>query len=134
MTGTEPQAAFLAKARRYLRSAELLCDDGDVDSAVSRLYYAQFFVAEALLDALGLAFSSHRAVISAFGEHFSLTGELDSAFHRLLIGTFEKRQFAEYATGSTLTPAVVARLLSQTGEFIAAGEQWLADRSTRSAR
>lgn len=77
MTGADPQAAFLAKARRYLRSAELLSDDGDVDSAVSRLYYAQFFVAEALLDALGLAFSSHRAVISAFGEHFSLTGELD---------------------------------------------------------
>lgn len=41
--------------------------------AVDPTGYAQFCVVEAVLDALGLAFSSHRAVISACGEHLNLT-------------------------------------------------------------
>ncbi len=55
------RAALLKKAKRYLASARLLLDAGDYDSAVSRVYYAAFHVAGALLDALGLAFSSHKA-------------------------------------------------------------------------
>ena len=57
------EPALLRKARRYLESARLLSDAGDYDSAVSRTYYAAFYVAETLLDRLGLAYSSHRAVI-----------------------------------------------------------------------
>ena len=41
------------------------------DIAVSRAYYAMFYCAEALLDADGLAFSSHAAVVSGFGLHFA---------------------------------------------------------------
>ena len=37
--------ALIEKARRYLRSAELLIHDGDYDSAVSRSYYAMFYSA-----------------------------------------------------------------------------------------
>ena len=37
---------LLAKAERYLSSAKLLMDSGDLDSAVSRIYYAAFYVAE----------------------------------------------------------------------------------------
>ena len=35
--------ALLDKARRYVRSAELLRADGDYNSAISRLYYAMFY-------------------------------------------------------------------------------------------
>jgi len=35
--------ALIAKAKRYLRSAELLREHRDIDSAVSRLYYAMFY-------------------------------------------------------------------------------------------
>jgi uncharacterized protein (UPF0332 family) len=58
---------LLSKAKRYLRSAEVLAEDGDFDSAASRLYFAMFYIAEALLQARGLSFSSHHAVIAAFG-------------------------------------------------------------------
>ncbi len=54
--------ALLEKAERYIRSASILADDGDFDSAASRLYYAMFFMAEALLESRGLTFSSHKAV------------------------------------------------------------------------
>ena len=35
--------ALLLKAKRYLRSAELLLDDADFESSVSRTYYAMFY-------------------------------------------------------------------------------------------
>ena len=65
--------SLIEKARRYLRSAELLIGDGDYDSAVSRAYYAMFYAAEAALLKKGMTFSSHKAVISAFGQHFVKT-------------------------------------------------------------
>jgi uncharacterized protein (UPF0332 family) len=79
----------LQKAERYLRSAALLSKDGDLDSAASRLYYAMFYIAETLLAAKGMSFSSHQALISAYGQHFSKTGGLDARHHRALRGCVE---------------------------------------------
>lgn len=62
------------RARRYLQSAKLLLDSGDMESSVSRAYYAMFYAAEAALVTKGLAFSSHKGVIAGFGEHFVKTG------------------------------------------------------------
>jgi uncharacterized protein (UPF0332 family) len=58
--------ALIGKAEKYLNSAEMLRSRGDFDSAASRLYYAMFYCAEALLMVKDLSFSSHRGVISAF--------------------------------------------------------------------
>jgi uncharacterized protein (UPF0332 family) len=68
--------AMLLKAQRYIDSARVLQAEGDSDSAVSRLYYAMFYCAEALLAAKGQTFSSHKAVIAAFGQHYAKTGLL----------------------------------------------------------
>lgn len=94
---------LLQKAERYIRSAELLANDGDFDSAISRLYYAMFYVAEALLAMRGLAFSSHQGVINAFGTQFAKTGELDASHHRALINAFNRRQLSEYSLLSGVT-------------------------------
>ncbi len=53
---------LLRKAQKYTTSSRILCDSGDYDSAVSRLYYAAFYLAEALLEVLGLSFSSHKGI------------------------------------------------------------------------
>ena len=87
---------LVRKSRRYLKSADLLIQDGDYDSAVSRAYYAMFYLAEALLLSRGLSFSSHKAVIAAFGKHFIKTGKLKEDLHQSLIDTFEKRQMGDY--------------------------------------
>ena len=93
---------LLTKAERFIHSAILLADDGDYNSAASRLYYAMFFVAEALLAARGYTFSSHRAVISAFGQYFVKTNELDPGFHKALTVAFNQRQLGDYAIESGL--------------------------------
>jgi uncharacterized protein (UPF0332 family) len=46
---TDAQSGLLRKAQRTIQSARLLLTDGDYDGAVSRAYYAMFYVAEALL-------------------------------------------------------------------------------------
>jgi uncharacterized protein (UPF0332 family) len=40
-----------------------------------------FYVAEAFLEGEGLSFSSHSAVISAFGQYFARTGRIPTDFH-----------------------------------------------------
>jgi len=56
------------KAKKYLRSAEILLKEGDYEFSVSRTYYAMFYCAQAMLLTKNLSFSSHKGVISAFGD------------------------------------------------------------------
>jgi uncharacterized protein (UPF0332 family) len=65
-----------------------------------------FYVAEALLETKGLAFSSHRAVQAALGEHFAKTGELDPRFHRALLHALQQRQLADYLVTASVEPDV----------------------------
>lgn len=51
---------YLEKAEKFLSSAQLLANHGDLDSAASRLYYAMFYIAETLLDSVGKRFSNHQ--------------------------------------------------------------------------
>jgi len=67
-------ASLLKRAKKYLESAELLLEAEDYESSVSRTSYAMVFSAQATLLKTNLSFSSHRGVISAFGEHFIKTG------------------------------------------------------------
>jgi uncharacterized protein (UPF0332 family) len=117
---------LLRKADRFIRSARLLTDDGDLDSAVSRLYYAMFFTAEALLAERGLSFASHHAVISAYGQAFAKTAELDPRFHRALINGFSQRQLGDYDVEPGFVADDVRALREDAKAFLDAARQWIA--------
>jgi len=94
-------ALALEKARRYLDTADLVRRHGDYDTAVSRLYYAMFYCAEAVLLARGLSFSKHQAVIAAFGQQFAKT--------KLLPGhALEKRHLADLKTKAVCQDKAIA--------------------------
>lgn len=116
---------WFEKAKRFIHSAEILIDEGDFDSAASRLYYAMFYIAQALLESLGLSFSSHRAVISAFGQYFAKSEEIDPRFHRALIDSFNQRQLGDYTVHSGLIRSDIEIMLVDAGEFLEAGHRWL---------
>ncbi len=83
--------ALLSKAERFIRSAKKLRELDDMESAVSRLYYAMFFCAEAILLSKGLSFSRHASVIAALGEHFVKPGLLPAELHRWLRDAFDTK-------------------------------------------
>jgi uncharacterized protein (UPF0332 family) len=117
MTLRDELKVMLQKARRYMQSADVLRAEGDYDSAVSRLYYAMFYCAEALLLAGGHTYSSHRAVISAFGQHFVKTGTLPGELHQWLRSAFEKRQVSDYEFLTTLHQADVEDMGVKAEQF-----------------
>ena len=125
MTIAEEINGMLAKARRYLASAKLLGQAGDFDSAVSRLYYSMFYGAEALLLSQKKTFSSHRAVLAAFGEHFIKSGLLPKEMHHWLLRAFEKRQISDYEFMSGISETDVMDLQEKAEEFIKRTEAFL---------
>lgn len=92
----ERQALLLAKARKSLDAARLLAEREMFDFAVSRAYYAMFYVAQAFLLGEGLIFSKHSAVISAFGNRFAKTSRVRPEFHRYLIECEDARKKGDY--------------------------------------
>lgn len=69
-----------------MKSARLLIKGGNYESAMSRVYYAMFYCVEAVLLNKRLSFSSHKAVISTFGEHFVKTEIFPNLLSRLCEG------------------------------------------------
>lgn len=125
MMRAEELRAMLAKARRYLKSAETLRQQHDYDSAISRLYYAMFYAAEALLFSVGLTFSSHRGVISAFAQQFVKTKKLPPETNQWLREGFDKRQVSDYEFLSIATDAQVIDLQSKAERFLQYVEEML---------
>lgn len=126
---SEP-SALLAKARRYLKSAKLLLQDGDYESSVSRSYYAMFYCAQAALLTRGMTFSSHKGVISAFGEQFVKTGVFPRESGRELNKAFEKRQLGDYEAVPVVSDEDAHDVLIGATEFCATIELWISESPT----
>jgi uncharacterized protein (UPF0332 family) len=84
-----------------------------------------FYVAEALLLEKGLSFSSHSAVIAAFGKEYAKTGILDPKLHRYLMYALDVRQIGDYGVDVAIPMDKVVQILDWAREFIAAAEKYL---------
>ena len=97
------QQDLLNKAQESLNAARLLKDNNYFDYAVSRAYYAMFYIAEAYLEGESQQFSSHAAVISSFGRDFAKPGKVPKEFHRFLIDAQALRQTSDYGKFQTIS-------------------------------
>ena len=77
-----------------------------------------FYLVEALLLRQGLFFSSHKAVIAAFGKHFIKTGKLKEDLHRGLIDAFGKRQIGDYESEVYTDRETAEEVLTITKGFV----------------
>lgn len=118
--------ALLEKARRSMQAAGNLKRDGFTDFAASRAYYAMFYIAEALLLEQGLSYSSHAAVIGAFGKLFAKTGRLDARFHRYLLDAQDTRNVGDYGIGPGVVTEQVEEIMLWAEDFLKAAEVLLA--------
>lgn len=121
----EQQKALLAKARESLDVARHIYARGNHGFAASRAYYSMFYVVEALHLGEGLRFSSHSAVIAAFGEKFQKTGRVPAGFHRMLLDAAECRQLADYEAGVEVSATLANRQIENAQRFLDLAEQML---------
>ncbi|OHB63274.1 MAG: hypothetical protein A2Y77_17170 [Planctomycetes bacterium RBG_13_62_9] len=114
-----------AKAQMFLRSAEQTMGIGDYDSCASRCYYAMFTMAEAALLTKDLSSSSHKGVISLFGEHFAKTGILESHVGRTLNYAYRKRIIGDYGVSVSVAQDEAEHLLNAARDFVAKVKEYL---------
>lgn len=120
---TDDQRELLQEARDSISAAGVLLDAGYPGYAASRAYYAMFYVAEALLEGEGMAFSKHSAVIAAFGQHFARTGRVPTEFHRFLIEAAELRHAGDYGPRATVTADQAHEQIARARQFLHLAER-----------
>jgi len=117
------QQGLLDKAARSLQAARILNVEGLAEFAVSRAYYAMFYIASAFLEGEGLSFSRHSAVIAAFGQHFARTGRIPTEFHRYLITAEQSRIRADYNVEPNITQEDATQLIARAKQFLEFAQQ-----------
>lgn len=122
---TSRQRNLLDKARRKLLTARRDFESDSFEDCVSRAYYAMFYVAEAVLDTEGLAFSSHAAVIAGFGQRFAKTGKVPADFHRYLQKGQDLRLRGDYDEVYQVTREEAAEQMARAEEFLSFTEEFL---------
>ena len=84
-----------------------------------------FYVVQALLIEQGLSFSSHSAVIAAFGKEFARTGRIDPKYHRYLLDAQDVRNIGDYGIGPTISEDQAQETIRWADEFIEIAEVWV---------
>lgn len=110
--------SLIRKSKRFIKTADVLINEGDFDSSISRSYYAMFYSVQALFLTKNLSFSSHKGVISAFGEHFIKTNIFPREMGREINRAFEKRQIGDYGYSLVLSKEEAEEILKQARKFI----------------
>ena len=123
---TSDQEELIEKAQRSVAAAGILLEEGYPGFAVSRAYYAMFYIAEAFLEGEGLAFSKHSATIAAFGKQFIKTGQIPKEFHRYLIEAMEARHEGDYVSREVIAEDRAKQIVGHAEEFIGLARQMMA--------
>ena len=84
-----------------------------------------FYAAEALLLSRGASYSSHAAVIAAFGREFAKPAVLDRRMHQWLTSAFHRRNAGDYDTRVEFMPEQVDDLLTWARGFLREARDFL---------
>lgn len=116
---TEETRLYLKKANHALAVAESLLSDGYHSDAASKIYYAMFYAAQALLKTEGIDVIKHSAVESAFGYYFAKPGRIDVKYHRMLIDARKIRELADYDIQEEIVQPAATLKLEEGRAFVA---------------
>ncbi|MBW6499594.1 MAG: HEPN domain-containing protein [Bacteroidales bacterium] len=86
----------IARANETLKEARLLADAGYWNAAANRLYYACFYLVNALLISRKLSFNSHNGVKTEFNRTFVKSGLVSMESGKCYARVFNLRQEGDY--------------------------------------
>ncbi len=116
---------LLAYADESHEAAKSLIDGRFIGFSAAQSYYTMFYLVQALLLSKGLKYSSHSAVIAAYGKEFSKTGLLDPKFHRHIIVAEERREEGHYGASKNISEEDARESFQWAGEFMDAVKAYL---------
>lgn len=123
---TSPEIQKLVDyAEESHEAARVLIDRGFIGFSAAQSYYTMFYLAQALLLSKGLRFSSHSAVIAAYGKEFSKTNLLDAKFHRRLIVAEERREDGHYGASQNISDEDALESFQWAEEFMQVVKDYL---------
>lgn len=114
----------LERSRRELEAAETLLRGEFFEQAISRAYFACFYVAEMALFSLGESHSDHAGMIAAFGRRVVREGGLQPEMGELLRSLYEDRMDADYRFISAPAGRATERV-ADAQRFVAAVREWI---------
>jgi len=127
MTSSEIKT-LLNRADESHDAAKVLLTGGFANFSAAQSYYTMFYLVEALLHSKGMDFSSHSAVIAAFGKEFSKTKILDPKFHNYIIMTQRRRETGHYGVENVITQEEALESFKWAGEFIQVVKEYFAEK------
>jgi len=110
--------ACLERAEKALKSAKLLEENGELEDAASRAYYAMFHAARALLFSKGMNAKTHKGTISLFGEKIVKQGIMSEEYADMLRKAFDLRQKSDYEIYAETSVELVKGVIKNAAQFI----------------
>lgn len=117
---------YLNKADHALVVAQGLMEQGHAPDAASKIYYAMFYAAKALLTAEGIDVTKHSAVESAFGYYFAKPGRIEPKFHKMLMNARKIREIADYDIDEEIIEPVATLKIEEGRTFLTEIKRFLA--------
>lgn len=114
----DPITVLLGKAQKYLRSAAVLFELEDYDSAVSRAYFAMLYAAQALMKRHGVRLGGGQGLRSAFIERYVRTGTLPERAGAALEDGYKLMELADFAHAFAIDAAQAEHVLAEAEAFV----------------
>ena len=109
---------LIEKSDHALLVAQTLLQSGYPSDAASKVYYAMFYAAQALLQSEDILMIKHSAVESALGYYFVKAGKLAQEFHKILISSRKIREIADYGIQEEIVEPVATLKVSEGMRFV----------------
>ena len=119
MEGRRESIALMKKAESKLEAARVLLNEGKMEDAVSRAYYAAYNAARAILLLLGEEASTHGGVAFKLWTRLVEPGLLEREYARILSRLREAREEGDYTPIFTLSRDEVEELVRDAERFVA---------------
>lgn len=115
----------LEQAREELETASENIAHGHFRAAVSRAYYAVFYMASAALFSQSVQRAKHSGVESAFSQFLVKPGYIEPEFSRLYRRARRQREEADYADEPNIDETVARQTLADVERFVDRLERFL---------
>ena len=117
--------AYIEAARKKLKSAKILFENGSYDDCVSRAYYSVFHCAQSLLISKGLKAETHYGVKLLFGLHFIKTNIFDKKYAKYLKNLKDDREDSDYGIFTLIEKEDAENSIKEAEEFLKETEKYL---------